>query len=186
MTKCVIEAVKESGVYAIISKGWSDRLSSKKHDSHVPEAPVVHPRIFNVTSVPHDWLFQRIDAACHHGGAGTTGASLRGVYQDSETLVIFSFYSLAGIPTVIKPFFGDQYFWADRVETLGIGSSVRKLTVENLTAALTQATTDKKQIERAKAIGVAIREVSSSKHDLDYLLTRNLGERCCQGGRIHI
>jgi len=91
MTKCVIEAVKESGVYAILSKGWSDRLSSKKHDTHAAEAPVVHPRIFNVTSVPHDWLFQRIDAACHHGGAGTTGASLRGVYQDYENLFIFSF-----------------------------------------------------------------------------------------------
>ena len=30
----------------------------------------------------------------HHGGAGTTGASLG-----------------AGLPTIIKPFFGDQYFW---------------------------------------------------------------------------
>jgi len=67
---------------------------------------------------------------------------------------------------VIKPFFGDQYFWADRVETLGIGSSVRKLTVENLTAALTQATTDRKQIERAKAVGVAIRAVRSAEHNV--------------------
>lgn len=27
---------------------------------------------------PHDWLFPRLDAVCHHGGSGTTGASLRG------------------------------------------------------------------------------------------------------------
>lgn len=38
-----------------------------------------------------DWLFGQIDAAVHHGGAGTTGASLR-----------------AGLPTIIKPWFGDQ------------------------------------------------------------------------------
>lgn len=82
MTKCVIEAVKASGVYAIMSKGWSDRLSSKKNDIQAAEAvPPLPSQIYNVTSVPHDWLFQQIDAACHHGGAGTTGASLRGKRQ---------------------------------------------------------------------------------------------------------
>lgn len=98
MTKCVIEAVKESGVYAIMSKGWSDRLSSKKHENHGAEAvPPLPPQIFNVTSVPHDWLFQRIDAACHHGGAGTTGASLRGkfyfIYRYFTISYRYSWYS---------------------------------------------------------------------------------------------
>ena len=67
---------------------------------------------------------------------------------------------VAGIPTIIKPFFGDQFFWSDRVEALGIGSSVRKLTVDHLTAALVAATTDVKQISRAKLIGQTIRAVS--------------------------
>ena len=65
----------------------------------------------------------------------------------------------AGIPTIIKPFFGDQFFWADRVEALGIGSAVRKLTVPHLTEALVTATTDQKQIDRAKLIGENIRAV---------------------------
>jgi len=74
-----------------MSKGWSDRLSTKKADIEAQKAvPPLPPQIYNIGSVPHDWLFKRIDAACHHGGAGTTGASLR-----------------AGIPTIIKPFFGD-------------------------------------------------------------------------------
>jgi sterol 3beta-glucosyltransferase len=68
-------------------------------------------------------------------------------------------YSLAGIPTIIKPFFGDQFFWADRVEALGVGSDVRKLTVETLRDALVVATTDQKQIDRAKLIGERIRRV---------------------------
>ena len=59
---------------------------------------------YSIDKVPHDWLFPRIDAAMHHGGAGTTGASLR-----------------AGIPTLIRPWFGDQFFWASRVEKLGVG-----------------------------------------------------------------
>ena len=61
------------------------------------------PECFLLDKVPHDWLFSRIDAALHHGGAGTTGASLR-----------------AGIPTLIKPWFGDQFFWASRVQALGV------------------------------------------------------------------
>jgi len=43
------------------------------------------------------------------------------------------------------------------VEALGIGSSVRKLTVESLTEALVYATTDEKQIDRAKLVGEQIR-----------------------------
>ena len=68
----------------------------------------------------------------------------------------------AGIPTIIHPFFGDQFFWADRVEALGVGSGVRRLTVESLTDALRAATTDLKQIEKAKAVGEKIRSVSTS------------------------
>ena len=67
----------------------------------------------------------------------------------------------AGIPTIIKPFFGDQFFWADRVEALGIGTGVRKLTVQSLSDALISATTDVKQIERAKRVGENIRAVHS-------------------------
>jgi len=68
---------------------------------------------------------------------------------------------VAGIPTIIKPFFGDQFFWADRVEALGIGSSVRKLTADALSEALVQATTCKKQIDRARLVGERIRSVSN-------------------------
>lgn len=95
-----------------------------------------------VDSIDHSWLFPRIDAACHHGGAGTTGASLR-----------------AGIPTIIKPFFGDQAFWAERVESLGVGSAIRKLTSEHLSDALKEATTNERQIAKARVVGEEIRRV---------------------------
>lgn len=79
MTRTVIEAIVESGVYAILSKGWSDRLHKPGEDTE-PEEPLPK-QIYPISSIPHDWLFKRIDAACHHGGAGTTGASLRGMYK---------------------------------------------------------------------------------------------------------
>ncbi|KAL5518675.1 ATG26 [Sanghuangporus vaninii] len=158
MTRCVVEAIKRSGVCAILSKGWSDRLQVKKGtDVSDPEMPLP-PQIYPIKSIPHDWLFKRIEAACHHGGAGTTGASLR-----------------AGIPTIIKPFFGDQFFWGDRVEALGTGSCVRKLTVDSLADALIAATTDEKQIAKAKLVGERIRAengvataIESIYRDLEY------------------
>lgn len=45
------------------------------------------------------------------------------------------------------------------MEALGIGTGVRKLTVENLAEALVTATTDQKQVDRAKLIGEQIRAV---------------------------
>jgi hypothetical protein len=74
----------------------------------------------------------------------------------------------AGIPTVIKPFFGDQFFWADRVEALGVGCGVRKLTVDGLASALRAATTDIKQIERAKLVGEQIRAVSLFRKTIQF------------------
>ncbi|GAA5879316.1 hypothetical protein JCM16303_003163 [Sporobolomyces ruberrimus] len=151
MTKVISEAVEEAGVYAIVAKGWSDRAGSKddseeeKKKSEEKEKEqselLDRPFIYNVKSIPHDWLFTRIDAAVHHGGAGTTGASLR-----------------AGLPTVIKPFFGDQHFYADRVATLGIGTHLHDFKTKEVTEALIAATTDEKQIERARQAGEDIRK----------------------------
>lgn len=149
MTRCVVQGVVDSGVCAILSKGWSDRGSRGKNDRPEAEAASADgadgitfpPEIFSVDAIDHSWLFPRIDAACHHGGAGTTGASLR-----------------AGIPTIIKPFFGDQYFWAERVESLGVGSALRRLTYDGLANALIEATTNERQIIKAKVVGQTIRK----------------------------
>jgi len=126
----------ESGVCAILSKGWSDRLQTET----TTKAEATHPDVFTVQSIPHDWLFPQLDAACHHGGSGTLGASLR-----------------AGIPTIVKPYFGDQFFWASQVESLQIGAFVRNFGIETFSKALIDCTTDVKLIENAKKIGAVIR-----------------------------
>ncbi|SPO27170.1 probable UDP-glucose:sterol glucosyltransferase [Ustilago trichophora] len=162
MTRCVLQAVQKSGVCAILSKGWSDRLSSDPKKGSAALDPSLIEDVFQVTSVPHDWLFPQIDAACHHGGAGTLGASLR-----------------AGLPTVVKPYFGDQFFWGQQIESLGVGSCVRKLTADSLAEALITATTNAKQIERARKLGEQIRAedglgnaVKAIYRDLDYARSR--------------
>lgn len=135
VTERIIKAVLKSDVRAIVSKGWSSRMS-KKSEPDIDFPPECYP----LEKVPHDWLFPQIDAALHHGGAGTTGASLR-----------------AGIPTLIKPWFGDQYFWASRVHKLGAGLKVPNLRVNELADALTIATTSRIMKEKAASVGEKIR-----------------------------
>ncbi|KAG8664776.1 uncharacterized protein FPOAC1_013556 [Fusarium poae] len=58
LTATLVDAVKGTGVRAIISKGWTDK------------------DIFYLGDCPHEWLFQQVTAVIHHGGAGTTACGL--------------------------------------------------------------------------------------------------------------
>ena len=152
LTKTVVDSVIKSDVRCILSKGWSDRLGNK--DAAVPEVPLP-PEILQIKSAPHDWLFGQIDAAAHHGGAGTTGASLR-----------------AGLPTIIKPFFGDQFFFGSRVEDLGVGICMKKLNVTVFSRALWETTHSERMINKAKVLGEQIRKVCADSISLLYVLPR--------------
>lgn len=155
LTKSVVESVVKADVRCILNKGWSDRLGKK--DAKEPEIPLPD-EVLQITNCPHDWLFPQIDACVHHGGSGTTGAGLR-----------------AGLPTIIKPFFGDQFFYANRVEDLGAGIHLRKLNVSQFSKALWEATHNERIIAKAAAVGRQIRSengvisaIQAIYRDLDY------------------
>ncbi|KUI72467.1 Sterol 3-beta-glucosyltransferase [Cytospora mali] len=154
-TREIITAVLKADVRCILSKGWSDRLDPKSAEAQevgvaaiggsdgkegLMEIPLP-PEIFSIKSAPHDWLFKQIDAAAHHGGSGTTGASLR-----------------AGIPTIVRPFFGDQFFFGGRVEDLGVGILLKKWGVNSFARALWEATHSERMIVKARVLGENIRE----------------------------
>ena len=140
LTRTVVESVQKADVRCILSKGWSDRLGDPA--SVKVEIPLP-PEIYQIQAAPHDWLFSQIDAAAHHGGAGTTGASLR-----------------AGVPTIVKPFFGDQFFFGGRVEDLGVGICMKRLNVSIFSRALWEATHSERMIVKARNLGIQIRNVS--------------------------
>ncbi|CAF0743354.1 unnamed protein product [Adineta steineri] len=100
--KVVVDAVNLTG-YRVLLSGLAT------------DADQLPSNIFRIGNVPHDWLFQYVSAVCHHGGAGTTAAGLR-----------------AGRPTIIVPFFGDQFFWGNVIEKNGAGS--RPLPGKSVTA----------------------------------------------------
>ena len=99
--------------------------------------------LFAVAEVPHAWLFSRVAAVVHHGGAGTVAAGLR-----------------AGAPTVTVPFVADQFFWAERIRLLGAGPAplpFARLSAHALASAIVSATDDASIRSRAAALGRAIR-----------------------------
>jgi sterol 3beta-glucosyltransferase len=99
--------------------------------------------VFVAEAVPHSWLFPRVAAVVHHGGAGTTAEGLR-----------------AGRPTVIVPFIVDQSFWGARVQAMGLGPPPiphKRLTADRLAQAIDTAVTDAGIRQRAADCGAAIR-----------------------------
>ncbi|PLW44886.1 hypothetical protein PCASD_09154 [Puccinia coronata f. sp. avenae] len=160
VTKSIYAAVVQAGVRAIVAKGWSDRVEPKSAKEDV----LPPPEVYVLQSIPHDWLFPQVDAVCHHGGAGTTGISLR-----------------FGIPTIIHPFFGDQTFWADRVARLGAGLKIDSLSVNILCEAFKKATSDRIIKEKAEQVKEQIqaedgpsRAVQFIYQHLDFALERTV------------
>lgn len=130
-TRLLLDAIKRAGKRAILLSGWAGIGGD-----NLPE------EVFLLKYAPHSWLFPRMAAVVHHGGAGTTAAGLR-----------------AGIPSVIVPMLSDQPFWGRRVHELGAGPRPiphARMTVDNLAEAITEATTNRTMQEKAAELGTKI------------------------------
>jgi UDP:flavonoid glycosyltransferase YjiC (YdhE family) len=123
--RMITEVTAELGQRALICSGVLD----------VDDAPTAgHTMI--VRSVHHASVFPRCRAVVHHGGAGTTAASVR-----------------SGVPTVVLWVGADQPVWARQIRRLGVGSAQRfsTTTPATLRAALRTALSPRAQ-DRAREI----------------------------------
>lgn len=130
-TRLILDAVKQSGRRAVILTGWAGLGADD-----VPDG------IYILKYAPHSWLFPRMAAVVHHGGAGTTASGFR-----------------AGVPTVVVPHVGDQPMWGRKARDLGVGTAPiprKKLTADNLAAAITEATSNRAMRENARALSEKI------------------------------
>jgi sterol 3beta-glucosyltransferase len=131
MSSLALDAVRDAGVRAVLVAGWGGLATLGDADD-----------VICVDSVPYDWLFPRVAAVVHHGGAGTTGAALK-----------------AGVPAVVVPFTVDQPFWGARVAALGAGPTPiprARLTRPRLAEVLRRTVADEAMHARAAALGALI------------------------------
>jgi vancomycin aglycone glucosyltransferase len=140
-----VAAARALGRRAIIAGGWAGL------DRHVASGD----DLLTIGATPHHALFPRVAAIVHHGGAGTTTAA-----------------ASAGVPQVILPHLLDQYYWAHRIERLGLGPRalpVDLITADILTDRLDTALHDAAIRKRAVAMGPAVAARNGANDAVDYL-----------------
>jgi len=133
LSKIILKSLIRTKQRAVVMKTWGGTDDLTKY----PDI------IYVLESTPHDWLFPKMAAVVHHGGAGTTAEGIR-----------------AGIPTMIVPFFGDQFLWASRIEELGVGIapfSIKKINTFKFSSSLQKLVSDEEIRKKSEELGQNIR-----------------------------
>jgi vancomycin aglycone glucosyltransferase len=130
LARVVIQTARALGRRVIVSRGWAD-LSLVDDE----------PDCLAIGEANLQTLFTRVAAVVHHGGAGTTTIA-----------------ALAGAPQVVVPQIYDQYYFAQRIHDLGIGTAHPSgtPTTDSLTSALGD-TLRPDVAARATSIATAVR-----------------------------
>jgi vancomycin aglycone glucosyltransferase len=132
--RIALEAAELAGSRLILGSGWTGLGLSRRS---------LPPWCRVVSTVPHHLLFPGCAAVVHHGGAGTTTTVAR-----------------AGVPQIIVPHLLDQFYWAHRVQLLGLGpQSVRfdRLQAGGLAQNMKAVLDHRSFRQRAARLGYAIR-----------------------------
>jgi vancomycin aglycone glucosyltransferase len=126
---CAVQAARSIGCRLIVAGGWAS-LDAGLADSD---------EVLAISEAPHGALFPMVAAAVHHGGAGTTTAAAR-----------------AGIPQIIVPHVLDQFYWARRVELLGLGPPslpVGEVSADALATRMAAVLNESRFGDRARELG---------------------------------
>lgn len=143
-TRMLLEAVSLAGCRALISEGWAGL-----GEGPLPEG------VLTLGPVSHAELFPRVALVVHHGGAGTTTTAARG-----------------GTPQLLVPHLLDQYYWAQRVQDLGVGLPPihrKRLTATELAESLRAALDNEHLADRAARLGEKLRARAGSDPTPDLL-----------------
>ena len=134
------------GKKIIIQAGWAGLTIERPHD-----------KMKCIGRVSHDQLFKHGSCVIHHGGAGTTASVLH-----------------AGIPQVIIPHIGDQWFFAREVKRLRVGLELKcKQWPEQLLKAVKVIERSDRMQENAKEVASLLNREDgpgTAVHELESLL----------------
>ncbi len=128
-TSIVIAAVERISIRIILGAGWTGLGNYDLPDT-----------VFKVDDTYHGSLFPRCAGVAHHGGSGTTHTAAK-----------------AGMPQFIMPQLADQFYWGNRIYSLGIGPAPvapNKITVKKLEEVLNDLYTNPKYKNNAKELAL--------------------------------
>jgi UDP:flavonoid glycosyltransferase YjiC (YdhE family) len=131
--RTVLRGLRSCGLRAIVIAGWMSQGDMPSDTD-----------IFFADSASYEWLFPRVRCVIHHSGSGTAAEVLR-----------------AGVPSICIPFHGEQRYWADRLHVLGVAPrplDYRRLSEDNVSSALLDATPGSRISARAQELGRQIRD----------------------------
>jgi sterol 3beta-glucosyltransferase len=144
-TEIILNALKKTGERGILATGWGG-IKLENQDKN---------NVFMLESAPHTWLFPKMKAVVHHGGAGTTASGL-----------------CAGVPNIVIPHGNDQFGWGLRIFELGVGAKPiprKKLTPDNLANAIQFINFETIQ-ENAKALGLKIKSENGTEKAVEIII----------------
>jgi UDP:flavonoid glycosyltransferase YjiC (YdhE family) len=146
MAGMAVRALMETGRRGIVLGGWAQlSLECLEDEGDWEELKeYCDENVLFVTSAPHAWLFPQCACIVHHGGSGTTAASVK-----------------SGVPTIITPVFLDQWDYAALVNEhqIGVGTgALVSVTVKKLAAAIEKCCEDEKIQENARKMAELVRK----------------------------
>ncbi len=133
----ILKALEGCGRRGVIHSGWAGLGRAELPD-----------KFYLLDYAPYEWLFPQMAAIVHHGGSGTTAQGLRSCR-----------------PSLILPSVFDQFYWAKRIASLGVGPEPipigrlmsRRSGSAQLQSAIEQATQDEEMQQRAADLGRKIK-----------------------------
>ena len=150
--------------------------------------PALHGFSRHIIPLPEDWPETAIVTGfwfLNQADDWNPSRSLTEFLSRGETPVYFGFGSifgrdpkrvtqiiLAGKPSIICPFFGDQPFWGRHVERLRVGPSPipqKKLTVESLCHAIDTVMNDSTMRENAAVLGRSLRKENGTSNAVAFI-----------------
>lgn len=137
-----VSALLKTGQRGVLARGWGGL-----DPASLPET------IHAIDAAPHDWLFPKMAALIHHGGAGTTGVGLH-----------------AGVPATVVPFWTEQFYWGSRLRHLGIGPAPiphRAMTADKLAAAIDTMLNDSEMRRKASMLGQRMRSEDGARRAVE-------------------
>jgi UDP:flavonoid glycosyltransferase YjiC (YdhE family) len=140
----ILNSAVSAGMRLVLHRGWGGLEATE-----FPES------VFPIGFSDFKWLFPRMAAVVHHGGAGTTAYAMR-----------------AGVPSLVIPFVFDQFYWGRRTFELGIGPKAipfKKLDEARLTKALIALQSQTSFSENAADLGERLRAENGLAHAISIL-----------------